>query len=485
MIKYLRYIVILSFPVACCSFLFTGCKTITISPEEQAKVPDSYTENRDTTNIATIAWKRFFPDTLLQNYIATALSGNLSFQKSLERIQLAQSSLKVAKGSLFPDVNIGLNAGLQRFGDFTMDGVGNSETNNTAGLAEDKHIPNPYSNFALGIGFSWEIDLWGKLTNKKRAALSRWMASQEAARLVQTELIAQVATCYFELVGLDRREAVLKQTIEQSEHARDLAIELKEAGNENQLAVDQFESLVLSLKGELLFNNQEIKARETALSYLMGQFPLSIKRISYEDLQKLDFPINEGIPAQLLQYRPDIREAELELLASKADVASAKASFFPSLVLGGSGGFNSFDAAKWFVSPASLVYDISAGLTAPLFQQNRIRAMWKSAKSNQRIALLNYHEQVLVAYNEVINALMEYESTASRLHYKNEEVKIHIRSVESAEELFKLNFAGYLEVLTAQEKLLKGELEQLDLNTMYCINHVKLYRALGGGWIEE
>ena len=471
---------------SCFIVLFLGsCKAPCITESERLVLPDVYVAGGDSANMASISWQRFFPDSILQSYIRVALDNNYSFREGLERINLAQSSLKMAKGALFPDVRVGVGAASQRFGDFTMDGVGNSETNRTEGLDGDRRIPNPYADFMLGASFSWEIDLWGKLNNKRRAALSRWLASREAARFMQTQLITQIASCYFELVGLDGRERVLKQTIEQSKYARDLALELKEAGNENQLAVDQFETLILSLKGDLLRNEVEIKARETALCQLMGRLPMRIDRLSVEELQDVCFPTEVGIPSQLLRFRPDIREAEQLLLASKADVAAAKAAFFPTLSLGGGGGFNAFDVSKWFLAPASLVYDLGAGLTAPLFQQHQIRALWNSAKSEQRIALCRYHDCIIRAYGEVFNTLWECESTSKRLGFKDEEVKIHIRSVESSKELFKLSFASYLEVLTAQEKLLEGNLEYLDLRTAYWISHVRLYCALGGGWIEE
>lgn len=169
------------------------------------------------------------------------------------------------------------------------------------------------------------------------------------------------------------------------------------------MAVDQFYARVLSIESKLLENDQLIGEKERAIACLLGVFPFEIRRMGFDELRKLPVPLSEGIPANLLTLRPDVRSAEMELIASKADVIAAKAAFYPSLVLGASGGFNAFDVGKWFHSPASLVYDLAAGITAPIFRRNEIRSMWNEAKASQRIALSQYHETALNAYTEVLD----------------------------------------------------------------------------------
>ncbi len=464
--------------------LMMGCKAPSLTPIEKVQLPETYLGGEaDTTTIAYLSWEAFFPDTLLQGYIAQALNNNPSFLQTIEHISMARSQVRMGKGALLPQVSLGIDGGVQRFGEYTMDGVGNSTTN-TPDLEKDKHIPDPYRNFNLGLNFQWEADIWGKLTDKKRSAVSRWMKSVEAMQLARTLLISEVATQYFELIGLDKQRYVLQEAIQTARNAYNLTNELMKEGEVTRLSVDQFRSRRLQLEEMMLANEQNINEKERAIATLLGRLPFEVKRASFETVCDYEFPTDAGIPSQLLQFRPDVKAAELELLASKADVAAARKAFFPSLVIGGSGGYNAFDLNKWFTSPASLVYNLGAGITAPIFKQNTLRAMWNDAQSQQRIALLGYHETALKAYAEVLDLITASSKMNRRKELKEEESRIHHRSIYNANEMFKVGFAGYLDVLSADERFLDCELERIALNVESCKLHVMLYRALGGGSTE-
>ena len=188
----------------------------------------------------------------------------------------------------------------------TMDGVGNSTTN-TPDLEKDKHIPDPYRNFNLGLNFQWEADIWGKLTDKKRSAVSRWMQSVEAMRLARTLLISEVGTHYFELIGLDKQRYVLREAILTARDAYNLTDELMKEGEVTRLSVDQFRSRRLKLEEMLLANEQQISEKERAIATLLGRLPFKVKRVSFETACSYEFPTDAGIPSQLLQYRPAIQ----------------------------------------------------------------------------------------------------------------------------------------------------------------------------------
>lgn len=457
-----------------------SCKTPELTQDERISLPRNSGEVHDTTFVEPLAWDVFLQDTILQGYIQAALQNNLSFRQSIERINMSRASLQRAKGLLLPEIGIGINASVNRFGEYTMDGVGNSETN-VPSLPKEKHIPDPYRNFALSLNFQWEADIWGKLTRKKQAAAVRWMASVEATRFAQSLLISDLATQYYELISLDKREEVLQNALNSARRSHDLTQQLKKEGAETQLAVDQFQVRVLAIESMLLENRQMIGEKERAISCLLGVFPSKISRMSFDELQKLPFPLAEGIPANLLTLRPDVRAAEMELIATKADAMAAKAAFYPSLVLGASGGFNAFDIGKWFQSPASLIYDLAAGITAPIFRRNEIRSMWNEAKASQRIALSQYHETALNAYTEVLDLFYAGKSQMERVRLKDVETVAHQRSVNNASELFQLNYTGFLEVLSAEERYLDSELERINIVTDLCHKKIMLYRALGGG----
>ncbi len=468
--------------------LLSGCRASRVeqSPAADVKLPSAYDTTSstdiaiDTMSMAMLSWDSFFTDTLLQHCIGEALANNHSFQQTLERVLIARAQLRQSRSQLFPSVSAGVQGYVQRFGDYTMDGVGN-ETTNTPDLAKDRHIPAPYREFQLGVSFQWEADVWGKLTQKKRAVAARWYSSMEAARLARTLLVSEVAMLYYELVGLDRQAEVLEHALAEARRSHDLTFELKQEGEETQLAVDQFHARVLQLQGMLLETKQLTEEKERALCTLMGRFPAPVKRCAFDSIEQLRFPSQIGIPAQLLQLRPDIREAEMELIAAKADVKAARKAFYPSLILGGSGGFNAFNLSKWFVSPASLVYDLGLGITAPIFNRAEIRSVWQASQSRERIALSAYHEAALKAYEEVSNLIVASDLTARRKQLKQEECMVNRRSVSNATEMFKLSFVGYLEVLSADERYLECELEQIVLSTEYCALQALLYRALGGG----
>lgn len=457
-----------------------GCKAPSLSPVERIDLPDTFTGRTDTATVASLSWKAFFPDSCLVAYMDTALAGNHSFLQTMENISIARAQLKTSKGALLPEVALGIDGGIQRFGEFTMDGVGNSTTN-TPDLPKNKHIPDPYRNLNLGLSFQWEADIWGKLTDKKRAAAMRWMQSVEAQRLARTMLISEVATQYYGLIGLDRKRTVLEEAIRKTGESCALTDELMKEGEVSRLSVDQFNSRRLQLKEMLLDTELQISDAERAFALLLGKLSMKVVRPDFNTMSSYRFPGEVGIPAQLLRNRPDIRAAELELLASKSDLSAARKAFFPSLTIGGSGGFNAFNLQEWFASPASLAYNIAAGISAPIFKRHEIRALWQTSKSRQRIALLNYHYTVLRSYQEVVSLIAASEQMSKRKALKQEESRIHNRSINNANELFKTGFAGYLDVLSADERYLECELERIELNTAYCQLHAQLYKALGGG----
>ena len=457
-----------------------GCKAPSLTPAEVVELPDTFVEETDTATMASMSWKQFFPDKQLVEYIDSALVNNHSFLKTIENVSIARSQMRIGKGALLPEVMLGIDGGVQRFGEYTMDGVGNSTTN-TPDLAKDKHIPDPYKNLNLGLSFQWEADIWGKLTDKKRAAVSRWMKSVEAQKLAQTMLVCEVADIYYKLVGLDKKQSVLKDDIRKTADSYILASELMNEGEESRLSVDQFRSRRLQLEEMLLDTEQRIAEAERAFAFLLGKMPFEIKRSTFETISDYTFPVEVGIPAQILSNRPDVKAAELELLAAKSDASAARKAFFPSLVIGGSGGFNAFSLDKWFSAPASMVYNLAAGISAPIFKRNEIKALWEEAKGRQRIALLDYHETALKSYIEVVDLITSSEQMSLRKALKEEESRIHHRAIYNANELFKTGFAGYLDVLSADERYLNCELERIELNIAYCQIHTMLYRSLGGG----
>lgn len=470
---------ILSFFAA---MLAVACAPAVQLSDSSIEMPESYISGNgsDSLSIADMGWEEFFPDTVLQQHIRAALDSNFSFRNCMDRVLLAANELRSLKMQYYPSVSAGLTAGVQRFGDYTMDGVGNATTN-TPDLDPSKHIPSPYPDFGLGASFSWEIDVWGKLTQKKKAAASRWMASQEAVHLAQSVLISDIASTYYELAGLDIKREIISKSIEFISRSCELTEELKDAGEVSQLAADQFNSRYLELKGMLLETENQILAAERAMCILTGRFPEEVSRSGFYELRDMDFVSDNGIPDLLLTRRPDIREAELLLEAADCDIKAARRAFYPGLRIGGSGGFNAFDISKFFLAPASLAYELAAGITAPAFEAGKIRTEYNNSIIRRNIAVNTYKETVVKAYTEVTGLICDSESISERISVKKQEMRSGKRATESANELFRMQFIGYLEVLSADRDYFECCRSYIDLEVERMKIQARLFRALGGG----
>ncbi|HSJ69708.1 MAG TPA: TolC family protein [Anditalea sp.] len=476
-----KYILILIVTV----MVFTGCKTSREYTDSNTLVlPNTYEHTNDSLpSIAGKDWKMFFDDPYLHRLIDTALVHNQDLQKTLENIRISRARLRAAKMGQMPDISGIAGVGVRRFGDYTMDGIGNTDTNMSETLPADKRLPNPYTDLILGAEFNWELDIWGRYANQKRAAAARFLASQEMANHIKSWLLAEVAFQYYELIGLDREIEVLKANIKYQEMAFDLSKDLKNSGKENQLAVDQFEAQLLNSRALMINKRRELRTVELNISELMGIYPQEISRGNIAKADRLPEIMEIGVPADLLRYRPDVRSAERELIASRADVGAARAAFFPTLRLYGMAGFNAFDFTKLFLNPASSAYQLGAGLVAPLFNRGQIRAAYESAGASQRIAFLDYEQTVLQSYLEVLDMVNVYTTLEEQLILKEKEVEVQKRSVDNSNTMFSVGYANYLEVINSQSRALMAELEYIELKREQLQSVVSLYRSLGGGWL--
>ncbi|MFD2203372.1 TolC family protein [Shivajiella indica] len=463
-----------------------GCKTAEISPKpENLQIPtDFQTDQKDEGNSAALLhWEEFFEDEILKNLIKIGLENNQDNLKTLERIRIAKANYRVAKAGWLPDFNGVAGASRTKFGEYTMDGVGNADSNLSPTVPEDKKIPDPYQDFIIGAGFNWELDVWGKYRNMRKAASARFLASQEMANHVKTWLISEIAVGYYRLIGLDEEIRILDEYIRLQESAFDLSKDLKNSGKENQLAVDQFEALLINSKTLFVEKQMELRSTELYITSLLGIYQLDHDRTTLDNALQIPELIKVGLPSELLIYRPDIRIAERELLASNADVKAARAAFFPNFNLFGMAGFNAFDFSRLFFNPASTVYQFGAGLTAPIFNRNQIRMGFETANAMQQIAWYDYEQTVLKSYLEILDLVNQFEAYQLQVQLKTNEVEVQKRSVDNSNTMFMVGYANYLEVINAQSRALLAEIELVELKTQKLQTNVRLYKALGGGWI--
>jgi multidrug efflux system outer membrane protein len=460
--------------------IFSGCKTLNTDltiPEK--KIPSSFSSaSTDTTNIAEINWRQYFADTLLVKLIDTALAGNIDLQMALQRIEAARASVKLANGTLLPQVGLNINGGVRKFGLYTMDGAGNISTEITPGQIVPINLPDMY----VGLNASWEIDIWGKLRNQRKSTFANYLSSIEGTNFVISNLVADVGIAYYVLIALDNELEIIRQTIQKQQEALEVIKLQKETGRANELAVQQFQAQLLNSQALEFETMQQILEQENLINFLLGRYPQTVQRSKEVLFQEMPQQFASGIPSQLLSNRPDIREAEFQVQASKFDLKSAKAAFFPNLNITAGLGFQAFNPEFLFASPASLAYSVLGGLVAPLVNMNALKAQFNTAKASQLSAMYNYQKTILKGYVEVVNELSSIENLKQMNLLKKQEGDVLVQSVETSTELYKTAKANYLEVLLAQQNSLQTQLELISVNKRKYIATVNIYKALGGGW---
>ncbi len=473
--------------VLVCIGMIWGCKSQQELPLPK-EIPLHYRigeENitSDSSSLAALHWSGFFQDENLASLIQIGLANNQDVLKTTERVRVARARMQAARLGRLPEFNVGLGAMRRRFGHYTMDGVGNDDSNLSPTVPEDRLIPSPYQDFMVGVDFSWEVDIWGKLNMQKKQALNRYLASEEMVNFTRTQLIAAISEHYYRVVGLEKEIQILQKNIALQEETFELGKSLKNSGEESQLSIDQFEGLMLNSLGLLKQKDREIQSARYQLFRLVGRYPFEWENSSLEEMDELPEVLALGVPAELLRYRPDVREAERELLAQQLEVDIAHTAFFPTVRLYGMGGFNAFELSKLFITPLSTVYQLAGGLTAPIFNRGRIQADYEMARASQKIALLDYEQTVQSGFLEVLDLVNGYEIIEEQVKIKDQEVLVQQRSVDNASTMFRLGYANYLDLINAQSRLLEAELEVVQLKVDQLANYAILYRALGGGWL--
>ncbi len=450
---------------------------------EHRSLPETFQQTNDSISAATTPWKAYFQDEKLVSLIETALANNTDMKKALYQIEMAKAGLKLKKGAMLPLLDLAVEAGLRRYGFYTMDGIGNYDTNFSDNLTEKEKLPNPVPDYYVGFRTSWEIDIWGKLKQQKKADLDRYLASYEGQKLVQTELISLVAQNYLELLMLHEDLAILNRNIELQERSLGIIEIKKEAAVATELGVQQFKAVLANSKGQKEQVLQQMAIVQNYLNFLCGRFDGEIlvtpKGLNYFN----DHPdLKKGIPLDLIQNRPDIRQASMELLASKKEVSAAKAAFLPTIVLAPHIGLQSFHADRLFNPSSSIAYGLLGGIFSPIFNQFRLKSDYAAYQAQYGIAFQEYEQLVLKAYNEVQDQWKSRQFIMNRQKHITEEVEALNQSVRAANDLFMAGRATYLEILTSQRTVLEAELKQAQLKKELAMNQVMLYKALGGGW---
>ncbi len=464
-IRIKKFFIILGIP-----FIFQACFVSKDykRPEGIVLEEDLFRTNillQDTTSMAEVSWREMFTDPLLIIHIEEGLNNNIDIRVAVQQIAAAEAYVKQGKAGYLP--TLGLAAGVNHQ---------ILSRNSQFGSFFDGSI----TQYEATGNLSWEADIWGKIKSNDRASQASYLQTAAAHQAVKTELIASIASMYYQLLALDKQLEITLETIETRKSSLETTKALKEAGTVSEVAVKQTEAQLYRARAVVVDIENNIRLMENALSILLGDTPHDIERTDLAR-QQITTELQAGVPGQLLRNRPDVIASEYNLINAFELTNVARSSFYPTIRLTASGGFQSLDIAELF-NANSLFANLAGSLAQPLLNQRRIRTQFEVAQAQQHIALLDFKRSLLVASREVSDALYNYEAAVEKINLKSEEYGAYELATTFSEELLNNGLANYLEVLTARENALNSQLELVNerFNRLNAI--VELYRALGGGW---
>ena len=451
------------------SFAMQSCFTAKNYQKPQVNTESLYrTEQnlKDSLSLASVSWDKLFTDAVLQEHIKKGLQNNFDVRIALQNIAAAEATMKQGKAGYLPTLNAGA--------DWTHQEL--SKNSQFGALLQDRST----DQYQLTGTFAWEADVWGKIRSNKRATNAAYLQSVVATQAIRTQVIASIASTYYQLMALDAQLKVAIATLENRNQSIETIKALKDAGNVNEVGVKQTEAQLYSTQLIIEDLKSNITVLENSLSILLGQSPQSIQR-SMIEAQPLTAEIKLGLPALLLSKRPDVMAAEYNLINNFELTNVARSNFYPSLKITATGGFQSIDLKEWF-SVNSLFANVVSGLTQPIFNQRQIKSRYEIAKANQQKAYLQFEQSLLTAGKEVSDALQQYNNETTKLSIRTKQVDALKKAADYSDELLTYGLVNYLEVLTAKDNALNTELNLIDNQYRQFDAIIQLYKALGGGW---
>lgn len=424
----------------------------------------------DTTSMANMPVNQLFSDTVLVNLIQEGLRENPDLKTAVQRINEAQATFNQSKAAYLPSLDGSLNA--------TRAKTSAASLNFPPEFANSFNLKT--TTYQAALSTSWEADIWGKLSSAKRAALASLLQSDAAKRAVQTQLVADIANAYYNLLALDQQLAITEQTLVIRVKDVETVKSLKEGAVVNGAAVVQSEANRYAAEVTIPDLKQSIREAENALSILLARAPGTIKRTTLNE-QKPVADLKTGIPSQLLKNRPDVQQAEFAIRSAFENTNLARTYFYPQLTITGQGGLSTLQLKNFFDN--SIFYNFVGGITQPIFNKGQNRARLRTAQAQQQEAYYAFQKSLLTAGQEVTNALFSYQNAIAKQSSRVKQLQALEKSVDYTKELLRYSSAtNYTDVLTSEQSLLAAQLSSVNDRLQELQSIVNLYRALGGGW---
>jgi outer membrane protein, multidrug efflux system len=457
------------------TLFFSSCRTGKNYQRPSVLLPSSFnqagaTNTTDSNSIADIPWREYFSDPVLRQLIDSGVARNYDLQFAVRNISIAQSQVKQANWLWIPQLNAGISGYYYRNSDNGPAGVNHGALSNNS------------TDWLASVNMSWEIDIWGKISRQQEGAMANYLQSYEAAKAVQTRLVADIAQGYFSLLMLDQQLSETRKTLALTIDFVKLTRLLFNAGEVSYLAIQQAESQRLNTASLIPLIEQNIQLQENSLQLLTGNLPGSVQRqASLSDIHFND-TLATGLPVAILNRRPDVRANELALVNANAQVGISQANMYPALTLTAGTGFESLKSSNWFNIPGSLFGIAGASLIQPVLQGRQRKTQFEIAKQKREQAVIQFRQSVLSAGNEVANALIQVNKLQEQESLAKQRTDTLSAAVGNSQLLFRNDMANYLEVIVAQQTALDAQLSLAFIQRAGLNARVELYRALGGGW---
>ncbi|MEW6584280.1 MAG: efflux transporter outer membrane subunit [Nitrospirota bacterium] len=453
------------------AFLFAGCMVGPDYVRPRADVPDVFRyEDKETRETANTRWWEQFHDPELDTLIKEALNNNRDVKIAAANVEQAAAVLTQVRSPLFPQIGYGGSGTRQRASEETATPL-------------PPTVPNPQTSYQALSSASWEIDLWGRIRRTSEAARADLFATEEARRGVILSLVATVATNYIQLLGLDEQLLISKRSLSTyAESVRLFELQFK-YGQVSQMNVEQARTQYETAAAAIPQIESQIAQTEHALSILLGRNPGPVQRGKTINELMLP-PVPAGLPSDVLSSRPDIRQAEQNLISANARIGAAKALYFPTISLTGLYGFASSDLSNLFKGPAR-TWSYAGSFTGPIFTGGGIYGQVKQAEAARKAALLNYELTIQNAFADVENALVSRTKLIDQVKAQERLVKAGSEYERLARLQYDGGYSPYSTVLQAEQQLFPSELNYAQYRASLFISIVNIYKAVGGGWVIE
>lgn len=419
---------------------------------------------QDSLSMADVSWKELFTDPYLVGYIEKGLENNIDIRIAIQQMAAAEAYLKQGKAGYLPSLSANASLTHQE-------------------LSSNSQFGSLFSSldqYEVSANLSWEADIWGKIRSQKRAYGASYLQSVAAHKAVKTQLVTQIATTYYTLLSLDEQLKITEATVENRKKSVTTIEALKEAGQQNQVAVDQNAAQLYNAQALVVDLKNAIFQAENTLALLLGEQPQTYERGELAN-EKIETELKLGVPSLLLRNRPDVMQAEYGLVNAFELTNVAKSSFYPSITLTATGGVQALSLENLF-STNSLFATLIGGIAQPIFNRRQIRTQYEVAQAQQQQALLNFEQTMLTAGKEVSESLYSYQTEVEKYKYLNLQTEALRNAEENSQELLNNGLANYLDLLTARASRLNAELNLVDSRLNQLLAVVNLYQALGGGW---